>query len=448
MEPEFQINGFQYRPLDATVVEPSASTLSPTDGAIRFVGTGAAIDLDVIEVNLEARAEGRFRGVGTVALSDIEVIATLATSIGGDGLPTVDIAAIESVHPSGVDISGLVWTPQTGTATPSAAALRFVEDFFRTSAALGDAGRLLTESIATMLGELVASVDVVAPAETRTVLGLDGSPIELSFMAAPTRIETTASGLVLGLGTEIAPMTGGSSSPGTAVRGDRFAPSAAAMGIGNAVSVDAINQVLHAVWAGGGAAGIVGPTMIVGPSMIVGPTMNVSPAGIVGPTMIDVATALPPVAGTTAAGELALTFGGMTLMLDGTGVFTGGLRVVLGGRAVASLDSSSGTRISVASIAIEELTYESDPQVPDYERLELDAWLVVFAHHFANAMLGDAQTDLALPSVAVPTEVEAAGLRVPTGTIAGTRLGTGAPTLSVTPGHIESIGALAEMLPP
>ena len=63
-----------------------------------------------------------------------------------------------------------------------------------------------------------------------------------------------------------------------------------------------------------------------------------------------------------------------------------------------------------------------------------------------TARLTGAQPSLPRPSVAVPTGVVADGRRLPTGTAAGTRLGTGSPSLVVSDGHIESVGALVEMV--
>ncbi|MBZ0117123.1 MAG: hypothetical protein K8H88_09025 [Sandaracinaceae bacterium] len=164
---------------------------------------------------------------------------------------------------------------------------------------------------------------------------------------------------------------------------------------------------------------------------------------IVAPDMIQLETALPPVATALGGDRIQLQLGGIVATLEGPGPgpYEGGLRVELAATAVATVQSGSGEDPSFDSIELTELSFGADRVLPPRDRDQVYGFMAILAHHVAGFALNDGGPTLPVPSLQTTAEF------VPYGVASGLTFGAQAPQISVVPDHLELIGDFGQITP-
>jgi hypothetical protein len=253
---------------------------------------------------------------------------------------------------------------------------------------------LITESLAEILDDLLAHLDIGALATTIEVPRIGGGdPIPLRFDPGLSSLDASGDRLLFGLSTRFsAPVENARSSPGAPIAlplGPRDPGRTSPMGV--ALHTAILNQVMHALWR----AGFFDAAMQIGEE---------------GEMAVELDTGLPPVVVVAGTDDVELSLGNVTARLSDPQLFPEPVVLGLGLRARVRV-AASAEAVDFYDFALEEIHVTSYSVSLDRETREiLEGVLGDVLTQMIGSALDEALPALPVPSFALPEAVVEFGL--------------------------------------
>ncbi|HBQ10225.1 MAG TPA: hypothetical protein DEF51_03205, partial [Myxococcales bacterium] len=254
--------------VDNRVIGPFTSTLTPIAEGLRFRGRGDGVELDVLLTG-EERTTGPPRplnstGTISVAFVELEIDIRIFTNTAGE--LEAEVISVNDVLTGAVtaDFPMVAEDP-----LPTGRTLREEVERGVSSHIDGPSGddirsgisNFLAGGISNLLDRLLSTISVRSLPDAFDSPGLDGSTIALSFSSRYDEVRPSTDGLTFVLGTGYAAGVLGSppATLGVAIPDAPSGTTALTSDVGNLVSTNVVNLLLHQQWRAGGFQGIVAP---------------------------------------------------------------------------------------------------------------------------------------------------------------------------------------------
>jgi hypothetical protein len=356
--------------------DPPTVALAPANGML-------VLDVDITDLSIDVDAQGFVDVGGTVTASAVRVDMQLGVTV-VNGTPRVNVIALV-VNIDGLDIDvhwSINWIIDLFTNTIRDAIIDAIEEPLR-----AEIPAAVSDALAALAIDETFQVPAFFP-------GM--SPLNVRLQGKPSSIALTESALDLALGTKVSAAkkvawpTAGSPLRDGCFGVDTGGPTFAAdKKLGMGLSLDVLNQVMHAVWQGGALELSLGASAF--------GDVDMSEYGVSDLTL-DVSGRLPPML-TDCDGDLHIQLG--ELQLDANLKLAGlplGLGMIVAFETATDVTVDANGAISLGldpiapeSILIDVTRIESDLFTPDQETaiLELlrDQLLVKVLEKFAGGSL-------------------------------------------------------------
>ena len=394
----------------------------PNSVDLTLVAGGIDAHARVNNIRVDLKVHGKIAGIGYdtsgwVDITYLDVGVTLDTALVSNkphvsvraGTVTTQVGTIET-HFSGID--GAIINVAASLAQGTLKDL--VSDLI---------SGYITNNFNAALDGIVAGLDISTLGTSFGVPKLDGSgTVTLGFGIGFTKLATTASRMLFGIGTRVTsttanayPTNGVALPPGVSLSDPAVSsPSTAAL----AAHVGLINQALHALWKANYLT-----TQLAGSQIV---------SGLPPDIQLTVDTKLPPVAYVNADGTVALQLGALEAAIRHPDL-PFDLAVTLGVDAHASV-TLVGNDLKFGNVVVDQIYVSTETLALTAEQqMELETLVADFAQQLANQSLNDALPVLPIPSF--PLSALSAFDVPPTA-----RLGILAPSLSAGPHHFTLRG--------